>query len=384
MKKSYLLIAAAATVLASCSQNEKLQDINIPAEEPTVIGFNTYSQKATRATEVLEGYHTTFAVYASKKSTVAPSDPAESVFDGDIITYQAGAQDPNNWTYTPYRYWDRQADYTFFAVAPNANIVEYNYASTCVDLVNDVNGDYKTKSAGYTLIGQNLQTTPAAAEKKTGFYGADGQDTDLMTATKNDQDGRNHTTDVEMEFKHILAKLNVSVAKDAGLDNVKVLVKSVEITGLDDKGAYAEKNYTGTVSGWTSSKSENNANYKLTYSNTEGFELPASTLSGTQRVPTPRYFIESLVMPQSIENKGEKMVIKYEIVSGPSTAPHTEKYTYQLYFKDGTDVVFANFMDRNNYTLKLTISPNTITFDANATTWVDNLAEKEIIPTDPE
>lgn len=383
MKKSYLLIAAAATVLASCSQNEKLQDINIPAEEPTVIGFNTFSQKATRATEVLEGYHTTFAVYASKKSTVATTDPAESVFDGDIITYQSGAQDPNNWTYTPYRYWDRQAEYTFLAVAPNANVIEYNYDNTDVDLVNETNGDYKTKSAaGYTLIGQNLQTTPTGAEKKTGFDGATGHDTDLMTAKKNGPiDGAtSYSEDVAMEFKHILAKLNVSIAKDPDLDDVTVRVKSIEITGLDDKGTYAESGYSTTTSGWTSSKSENNANYKLTYSKTEGFELPASS----QGVPTPRYFIESLVMPQSIENKGEKMVIKYEIVSGPSTAPHTEKYTYELYFKDGANVVFANFMDRNNYTLKMTVSPYVITFDAKATTWTDQTAEKDINPLDPD
>lgn len=382
MKKSYLLTAAAALIMVSCAENDKL-DNKVAQDEPAVIGFSTISEKATRATvEALENYHTTFAVYASKKSIIDTEANAEKVFDGDIITHQDGVQSPNNWTYSPYRYWDRQANYTFFAVAPNADIVEYKYASA-QEQVNDINADYKTKNDnGYTLTGQNLQATnPLGYEKKTGFDGKNGNDTDLMTADKNFQSGATHDTDVAMIFNHILAKLNVSIAKDAGLDNVKVIVTSVELTGLDDKGTYAQKNYSETTSGWAASNS--GANLKLSYANETGYELPASTANGSNRVPTPRYFIESLVMPQSIENQGEQLTIKYQIISGSAQNPHTEKYTYRLYLKDGTDVVFNNFMDRNNYTLKFTIKPNIITFDASATVWTDNNSALDITPINP-
>ncbi len=33
---------------------------------------------------------------------------------------------------------------------------------------------------------------------------------------------------------------------------------------------------------------------------------------------------------------------------------------------------FTNFMDRNNYTIKFTIDPDVIEFDASAYEWIDN------------
>ena len=134
MRKSNLvLIAAAAGMLASCS-NEKFLSDNQDVQAP--IGFASYSNKLTKATETdLEFYHNTFVVYATKKSTI--DNAISQVFDGgasSLVTFKADESAPNNWTYSPYRYWDKQATYNFIAVSPNANVIKHTWDATASTL----------------------------------------------------------------------------------------------------------------------------------------------------------------------------------------------------------------------------------------------------------
>ena len=379
MNKNYLILAAAAAMLASCAETEKLNNELRDNQEPTAIAFNTISEKATRSTtENLETYHGTFAVYATKKSNNDANAAHEVVFCGeavgntpaDIITYDATQMAPNNWTYSPYRYWDKQATYNFVAVAPNASIIKYNMPENVADNA----GEYITATAaGYTLIGQNLQssTAPAEAEIKVGFQGGSNQDTDLMTAGKETKNGA-VSSEVNLLFKHILAKLNISIAKDPTLDNTSVLIRKVEITGLDDKGTYIGTSST-TTSGWASSAS--GAAYKLTWANENGVALNNGTGSGNgYQAGKPLYFIESLIMPQAIETNVEKLTIDYTIVS----SGNPQNYNYVLKFDDGTNKIFDSFMDGNNYTIILTVKPNVITFDASTVVWADQNATADI------
>ena len=48
MKRNYLWIAATATILAGCTQNEFIRD-SLSDETPEVISFDTYHSKATKA-----------------------------------------------------------------------------------------------------------------------------------------------------------------------------------------------------------------------------------------------------------------------------------------------------------------------------------------------
>lgn len=375
--KKILYFAAATAMLVSCAENEKLTNVLLDNEEPTVIGFNTISEKATRANaESLETYHNTFAVWSTKKSNV--NGAVEVVFCGDsvrdLITYDALKQEPNNWTYSPYRYWDKQAIFDFVAVAPNSQIIRYNKPENVADGA----GTYvTTDSTGYTLVGQNLQsnTAPADAEIRVGFKGGNG-DTDLMTAGKITRNGAAAITDVNLEFKHILAKLNIAIAKDPTFDNVTVLIDTVYVLGLDDNGSYIETSST-QASGWHSEASANAANYKLAWENEHGIELPKGTGEGDDYEPGKfLYFIESLVMPQSIEENAEKILVKYRIVSGTLV----QSYSQIIKFIDGDVKVFENFQERNNYTVFLTVRPNVITFDASTAAWTDKTASSNIVP----
>ena len=372
MKKKILFLAAAATVLASCYDVREIGN-DIKDNAPAAIGFNTISEKATRATASdLETYHKTFSVWSTKKSNNNVNAAPEIVFNGDslkdIITFKEGVMEPTNWTYSPYRYWDKQATYNFIAVAPNAKIVRFDSPENVADNA----GTFITAdTAGYTLVGTNLQTTtPADAEIMVGFTGADGKDTDIMTSGKVTRNGASSVEDVNLSFKHILAKLNISIAKDAIFDNVKVLIRDVKVTGLDDTGKYFEAT-SNNNSAWSSSLKD--ANYQLSWEKADGYELPKSVTEGNKQVAQYKYFIESLIMPQSIEEETEKLTIDYTIVSGSNR----ENYNYVLSLNDSLgNKVFDNFMESNNYTLKLTIKPNVITFDASTDAWTDQTASQ--------
>lgn len=401
MRKSYLFIAVAGTILASCAENSKITNDLRNDETKTVIGFSSYSEKATRGDASneanLEYYHGTFTVYGSKKST--NDNTISEVFDGgatSLLTYSNNATTPNDWTYSPYRYWDKQANYNFIAVAPNANIVKYDWnaqAATLVEVGTDAN-DFVTVDGGYTLVGQNLQKTATSAEIKKGFVGGDGKDIDIMTSEKVSHNAGNTNT-VNLDFKHILAKLNVSVAKAFVLNDDEVYIKSIEIKGFNDKGTYDESTYfpgkaavaadptaeppveaqaaIPAVSGWTASASANVANYILKYNYAEdenkqdgqaGIKLADAT-SETATVPT--YFVESLVMPQTVADDIATLTIKYQIVTGTGANAHAEDFTRTFDMYDA----FTSYLDRHNYTLKLTIEPQIIKFDATAATWDD-------------
>ncbi|HQN88052.1 MAG TPA: fimbrillin family protein [Bacteroidales bacterium] len=367
-----VLIAVVAIVFAACSSDVVLNDITeSQTDTPKAIGFTSFSEKITRADTDLEYYHNTFVVYGTKQSTV--DNAIQYVFggkatalgnqDGVTCTYNATAGVTGNWEYVNPRYWDKQAEYDFIAYAPDNAPLRYFYNAANAQ-VGDVNNEFVT-NADYTLAGTNLQATATTAEKVKGFTGA-GVDLDLMISNPKPQSGSNNA-DVALVFKHILSKLNVTFAKADVLDGATVTVTSVEITGLKEKGSYKQSNYVNDeftkTSGWTAKEVTGSA-YKLACSN--GQELNASG-------GLPYFFIESLVMPQTIADDQVTLKAKYTIQTGG----YSEDYTYQL---DLYDVeALRKYFDGYNYTLKFTIQPNVIKFDADVTVWDNQPASNQAI-----
>jgi hypothetical protein len=365
-----VLIAVVAIVFAACSSDVVLNDIaESQTDTPKAIGFTSFSEKITRADTDLEFYHNTFVVYGTKQSTV--DNAIQYVFggkaaaagnqEGVTCTYNATAGVTGNWEYVNPRYWDKQAEYDFIAYAPANAPLRYYYGAADAQ-VGDANNEFVT-NADYTLAGTNLQATATTAEKVKGFTDA-GVDLDLMISAAKPQSGSNNA-DVALVFKHILSKLNVTFVKAAVLDGATVTVSSVEITGLKEKGSYSQNTYhlASTTSGWTA-KTVTPSTYKLAYSGSQ--ILNASTGSAF-------YFIESLVMPQTIADNQVTLVAKYKIESGT----YSENYTYELDLYD--IATLQKFFDGYNYTLNFTIAPDVIKFDATVTPWTDQLAVNKTI-----
>jgi hypothetical protein len=365
-----VLIAVVAIVFAACSSDVVLNDIaESQTDTPKAIGFTSFSEKITRADTDLEFYHNTFVVYGTKQSTV--DNAIQYVFggkaaaagnqEGVTCTYNATAGVTGNWEYVNPRYWDKQAEYDFIAYAPANAPLRYYYGAADAQ-VGDANNEFVT-NADYTLAGTNLQATATTAEKVKGFTG--DVDLDIMISTAKSQSGSNNA-DVALVFKHILSKLNVTFAKADVLNDATVTVTSVEITGLKEKGSYNESDYVNDeftkTSGWTASTS--GGGYKLAYS--DGQELNASD-------GLPYFFIESLVMPQTIADDQVTLKAKYTIQTGG----YSENYTYQL---DLYDVeALRKYFDGYNYTLKFTIQPDVIKFDAEVTVWDNQAASNQTI-----
>ena len=393
MRKSYLILAAVATILASCAENSKINNDLRSDETKTVIGFSSYSEKATRSVDSptdLEYYHNTFAVFATKAVTIDSQTEIQNVFgeeadatapvDGTTCTYVDGsATNPlfydSNWKYTNERFWDTRAIYDFIAYAPAAAPIKFQYSAADARVKAD--GNKFVSDGAVTLYGQNLQdgSKGTDAEIVKGFTSSDAtnkKDIDIMvSALVADQDGRDYVRtqprqDINLVFHHILSKLNIRIAKDKFLDNVKINIKSIELGGLKHVGTFGDEN---KVNKWNAADRETNSEYALTFNkdNTESnwTELPKYDYSND--VLKYKYFVESIVMPQVLPETCN-LTVKYEIISGSDTNnPHTERYTSTTNISDSN--IFTDFVEGYNYTLSVVIRPNVITFDASAAAW---------------
>lgn len=377
MKKSYLMLVASAAIFAACSETEKIQE-NLQDNEPAAIGFTSYAEKATRGDATLptnlEYYHTTFAVYGTKQNKNDNTDiqyvfggkaTAAGAQDGVTCTYQTTEDNVlKDWKYDNPRFWDKQADYDFIAYSPVSakNPIRYYYKDEDAQ-VGD-NGNWFKTTAAYTLTGTNLQATATQAEKIKGFNGAG--DLDLMISGTNAQDGANHDNFVNLQFRHILSKLNVKIGQAEALYNSDVTIKEVKLTGFKDQGTYDQSDYDNTAdpkeSGWSASTSVNNANYALLYTGNQVLDK-GQNVSAVFQAGDPYFFIENLVMPQTIADDQVKLTIKYNIKSGT----YDEDYTYNLDLYDLA--ALRKFYDGYNYYLNITIEPDVIKFDASVTEW---------------
>lgn len=397
MKKSYLMLVASAAIFAACSETEKIQE-NLQDNEPAAIGFTSYAEKATRgdasiATN-LEYYHTTFAVYGSKKNAdntvqyaFGGQPAAAGIQDGVACTYQTDADAVlGDWKYDFPRFWDKQAEYNFIAYAPvsDNNPIRYSYNAANAEVGADGN-DFCFTNGSFVLTGTNLQVNAGTKEINKGFTGA-GKDLDLMTsndlASTDKSVYKNGATriageSVNLVFKHILSKLVVTVNKSQTLYGYTVTIKGIQITGLKDKAtAYSEKIYTAgnptanpavaPQSGWTVSATNNDNDYAIVYNGNHQVLNEGTLVSNVWTAGDPFYFIESLVIPQVIEGQDNiKLKIQYNITKDS----YVDDRADEIALKDVT--AFARLLDRHKYILNIIIGPEAIKFDATATGWAD-------------
>lgn len=163
--------------IASCTSHTGEAEM-----EPAAIGFHTHriEEVGTRALiSTTDDLRTPgFGVYGDK--TVGASSP-QLVFD-NIKVYRSP------WYYEPTKYWDRTADYRFVAYAPWAE------SGTLYDHENKkltINGIPQWKKIDGKEIDYLVATSANSAENYLTTYGGT----------------------VNLEFRHILSQLTVSISK---------------------------------------------------------------------------------------------------------------------------------------------------------------------------
>lgn len=385
MKKSYLILAAVAGLLASCSNEVLVEETANDTSAPRAIGFSTFAEKATRAPGDfdLEGYHKTFVVYGTK--TDDNDGAVQAVFGTNNTTANAGVTctftettDPlydltKTWRYSPARYWDKQAMYHFAAYTPAAAPLTYLFA-TAGDEVGATGTKFKSTS-NYTITGQNRMQdlAPQRAEVKTGFDGVAGtapkQDLDIMVSDLNNEHGGSHVagTDVDLVFRHTLAKLNVALdvekaAPAAGVAGYKVMVKTVSANDFHSTGSFTSVLSTLKYEPTWTVEGTDKVNYTYVSPAADGFQLDTDDY----------YFVESLVMPQAIA-ANQVIKLEYRLISIDAAGnEYPENFTYTLKMTDAFAApTHTTYEENTNYTVTFHLNPenNVITFDAGVSEW---------------
>ncbi len=308
MKKSYLMIAAAATLLTACMDNEIRNDVKDFSE--SAIGFSTYATLQTKAENNedathlwdLENHHTSFDVWAWKYYDGAWEGTA--VYNKGTVNYAN-----STWTATELKFWDKSAEkYYFYAAAPSSDkwVLNNNGTASVFD------DDYLTY-AEFSLKGDaNINST----DYSPSFNAVRTSDIDLMIAENNQVDRVHYNKTpadvVNEQFDHILSRLNVTVALKAGgtiatlngdddvTNDVEVKVTNFAITGvnLKNNGSFNENaDLEGDVLAEGTTKRWHTLSTVGTY-NFDGYDI-----SNTELTTTALYIAQYLVIPQSITSE---------------------------------------------------------------------------------
>ena len=451
MKKSYLMIAAAVALFTACQETDKFREIN-NQQENSAIGFKTFTTKQTRAENsgetnynALEAYNTTFRVWGNKyinKGTVsAPNITPTPVFGftgegtnaspyeypGEKVEF---LETPNstligNWDYDPIRFWDKTASYyDFYAASPFA---PKNAAGTEV-IWNFDNSTKKISLPSFTVSGINRVTEATNGVAALGVLTTidkaavmSYETEDLMIATDipeyTDYTYSTYTTGVNLQFNHILSRLNIAIRKKSpDLDDYTVKLNSIKIYNMYNNGDFNESRANGestpalnagTIARWDN-RTTKFAPGNMIYEPSTALEI-TSTSASTDN--TYQYIYEGLVIPQNVGysktvlvNEANKpqdclwingsnavssgdgtwskpyIVIDYEI--GTTTNGTYKKADGYVYYFNLAEIFGAtaatggvDFCEGWQNTVKITLAPVAIKFDAEVAQWDEKFGE---------
>lgn len=373
MKKSYLMMAAAATMFAACTQADFVNDI--PASAPKAIDFKSpFIGKSTRAAEnsssnyTLRFYdhHQNFKVWGYKNVSTAP------VFDGRVVnvTLGEGAGSEIYRYEGDLAYWDESASsYQFYAAAP----ANHNWIFKApTSLTDQDQGSFSTTVSLEDVSIHNDQGSHMTAL---------GDEEDLLIAAPC-QPTIGET--VGLEFVHILSRLNIIISKKSGMKeevrSYEVSVKNIQKEGSFNE-ADAAANPAGSYGRWTATGEK-------------GIYQAKNDLGALVQEGVERHVIQTLVIPQAVTSKGialngsdvtaasdPYLYVKYGVANGidgegKTTFEIFEKYYNLAQIFGVTTGSTLSFNEGWENTLTLTIGPATIDFKASVATWATQVQKQ--------
>lgn len=307
MKKSYLMLAAAAALFAACSNDDGVAEAQKAEQQVAAgevpVGFSAYVNRSTTrggATgDVTTDALTTtagdiktagFGVFAYHTN----SDVYDQTFTPNFMYNQQVTYSTDYWTYFPIKYWPNEFGanaasedvdkVSFFAYAPYVAVTATTGKVTAdadwgiVGMKsNSAAGDPMVKymASFYTdqqvdLVWGTVSST-AATSKWAKKNGGDAQVVtagmpwlDIQHPNATSSTDRKTAQKVDFDFKHALARLNVTVDTKANstsaaspLNDIagpasatKVFIRSVTFEGFDMKGALNLNNTTAGTAQW--------------------------------------------------------------------------------------------------------------------------------------
>lgn len=359
MKKFYVLLAAAA-MLASCAETDLVNPI--PESEPQAIGFETFAQKATKAENsgaeysngFIAGHHDYFKVWAYKNVT------DDLVFNGTEVKSE-------DYSYSPTHYWDKTATtYQFYAAAPSSTTPTWEFVG---NTTNKDQAYFKLTNA--ELNATNFVSTPSTNEITT-FKGLGG-DVDWMIADKCPIENTDFGNKVQLNFIHILSRLNIIVKKSDAVGTTEITLNSITVKNLKTKGSFDESRAVADGSGKT--LRWDNLSETKDYSFASNFPLETSG----------NFVLQSLVIPQAVTFQDIKtdgsstMTEPYIIINYTISGEKFVAYYNLAEVFGATSGNTIPFNEGWQNTLTITIAPAAISFASNVALWADGTEKGENI-----
>ncbi len=365
MKKSYLMIAAAATLLTACMGNDTFKEIK---NQEVSIGFESqYSEKQTKAEIDINWFKTVnnaFGVYGWKHKEGSTDPQTISLFSNEEVKFD-GTVNPNDWTHQNVRYWDKSlvADndnkngYYFYAYAP--------YSSTAASFVRTAVSPSTTTGFVYDLGSQVVADASDAAT--VDLCVARVENTDYTKCHNHSNTIVTYEGHVSFIFNHVLSKLAFKVKSEGFEDAYTVTLKELKIafpSASNVKWTQTAKNadagsisYDNGNSESTLSQPTASTTKTIVYSNGTGQEVntSAAVINGAKQ-----YIVTPNILPAGqVDSQKHSMLleVKYEInYHDDANNPTIESQT-------ATGSASINFVENYFYYLVVNIKPAKIEFD---------------------
>ncbi len=392
MKKSNLMIAAAAALFAACSSNDTFKEIS---NENVLIGFETFHEKATRATATdeitgptnLTKAHGGFGVWGFKgtpanvvaasgtPATVDISTAADfnPVFNNVQVWYESASTPSRGFTYAVPKYWDKNMEYIFFAYAPydashaTLDLTTGNITISDIASIQDISA---SSGSGEALVFTGTNTTGV-----TDYLMSTYETEQKLNATNQSSESyelKGQT--VGFTFGHMLSKLQINLqANDtySGITSLKVTNLSIENmpASASTKASFTQTSPTAPAGAYTP------ANYTSTLS-----------IIGTNGTSTAALYIlkngsmsgETVTAPTA-QNQSFNYYVAPNVPTGTGTDKYLLNISYTITYTDGVtdDVVIedvdlssklASLLQNNSYTLTIKVALNQIYFTVDEVT----------------
>lgn len=227
MKKLiFAAFAAGAMVLAGCT---KVEVKDVP--ENRAIGFDNFVSNSVKSIDNSDALKN-FYVWGGHADVT-------TLFQNTEVT-----KDQGTWTYSPKRMWEESKEYKFAAYS-NENT---NLGTIDADNTGVIDFDYA--SGQLTFTGYD-----ASAGTNDFVYGISANESYVGAASSN--------TTVDFTFYHALSKVAFSFTKDASLDDIKIEIADLQITGINTKAKFTGNRILNsnqlaysTWTDWAESKSQ--------------------------------------------------------------------------------------------------------------------------------
>lgn len=264
MKRSLLILVAAAAAWTGCSKTE-----TIDQPQGMAIGFtNAYigNPVESKAVGIINRENITeFIVYGGYND-----NDMTHVFNGVSVT---GSAVTDEWSYTTTRYWVAGKTYKFAAYAPKG-----------------IKGKVETDFATGTLNFTNYVSDPSNQHDL--IYDAAEEPTDNPIVSAPDK--------VLFEFSHLLSMIKFTFNSGFGND-ITVTVDNLNVSGMISKG-----DYTGNTGDWALGSETVSTKAAFT-------EMATKTAVNTTGGNTSASSVDFAVIPQEIGGAEKTVTVSFDV-----------------------------------------------------------------------